>query len=268
MHVDPAAAGAHVAGRLADLVRHRPLRLYPWLVHTPSPAIRPCASRAIWRSSSAGTMRIATRLVASCKTLSFRALASGSEDTPRKARPDRISPHPGVVFADPAGENHGVKAPHRCDHAAGMPHRPIAKCCSAKDASALSDTCSARRSLARQGPANRFRGSGCARPAQPVQLGQPQDGIAVDRSGPRAHRQPVQRRIAHRRRNRTPVHNRAKRAPLPRWQARRRSGKFTPSRQDAHQSRIADPVKAIAAQAPVALSLGKGIGGATSGFVA
>ncbi len=73
VHVDAAAAGTHVAGGLADLVADLPLSLHPRLVHAPSPAfaacaspdMTACASRAIWRSSSAGTRRIMTREVGS-----------------------------------------------------------------------------------------------------------------------------------------------------------------------------------------------------------
>ena len=74
VHVDPAPAGAHVAGGLADLVRHLGAQIQAGLRHPVSGVPRACkrlhrsfctdyppaarslsASRAIWRSSSAGT---------------------------------------------------------------------------------------------------------------------------------------------------------------------------------------------------------------------
>ena len=97
-------------------------------------------------------------------------------------------------------------------------------------------------------------------PVNPMHLGQPQDRVAVDRPGPRAHGQPVQRRIAHRRRNRTSVHNRAKRGTVAQMAGKQPLRQRALCPQDAHQGRIADPVKAIAAQAPVALGLRQGIG--------
>ena len=98
------------------------------------------------------------------------------------------------------------------------------------------------------------------RALNPVQLGQTQHRVAVDRPGPGAHRQPVQRRIAHRCRHRPPVQDRGQRAAIAQMAREHPAWQRTPRAKDAHQGGKADPVEPIAPQAPRTLGQRQGIG--------